>query len=128
MSIFHREKVFFGQPKVQEAYNIINFRFLMENSILTISDSVDVKITPDFCSYGLALSQYCKRSTYMWSLLKSNEGTSGILLALWPLAFGFRIVLYILHLVPPSWRNSGGRRRFRVTIGRLVAGSIPGRA
>ena len=33
-----------------------------------------------------------------------------------------------LNRVPPSWRNSGGRRRFRVTIGRLVAGSIPGRA
>ena len=27
----------------------------------------------------------------------------------------------------PLWRNSGGRRRFRVTIGRLVVGSIPGR-
>ena len=29
---------------------------------------------------------------------------------------------------PPFVRNSGSRRRFRVTIGRLVAGSIPGRA
>ena len=26
--------MFFGKPKVQEAYNIINFQFLMENSIL----------------------------------------------------------------------------------------------
>ena len=34
----------------QEAYNIINFRFLMENSILKKFGSVDVKITPDFCS------------------------------------------------------------------------------
>ena len=30
-------------------------------------------------------------------------------------------------LAPPLWRNSGGRRWFRVTIGRLVVGSIPGR-
>ena len=41
---------FFGLPKVQEAYNIINFWFLMENSILKFFGSVDVKITPDFCS------------------------------------------------------------------------------
>ena len=41
---------FFGPPKVQEAYNIIFFWFLMENSILKISGSVDVKTTPDFCS------------------------------------------------------------------------------
>ena len=34
MSIFHGENRFFGPPKVQEAYNIINFWFLMENSIL----------------------------------------------------------------------------------------------
>ena len=27
----------------------------------------------------------------------------------------------------PLWRNSGGSRRFSVTIGRLVVGSIPGR-
>ena len=49
MPIFHGENGLFGQPKVQEAYNIINFRFLMENSILEIFGSVDVKITPDFC-------------------------------------------------------------------------------
>ena len=30
--------------------------------------------------------------------------------------------------VPPSWCNSGGRRQFRVMIGHLVAGLIPGRA
>ena len=36
--------------KVQEAYNIIIIRFLMENSILKIFGSVDVKITPDICS------------------------------------------------------------------------------
>ena len=27
---------------------------------------------------------------------------------------------------PALWRNSGGRRQFRVTIARLVLGSIPG--
>ena len=36
--------------KVQKAYNIIFFLFLMENSILKISGSMDVKITPEFCS------------------------------------------------------------------------------
>jgi hypothetical protein len=36
--------------KVQEAYNIMIFLFLMENSILKIFGSIDVKITPDFCS------------------------------------------------------------------------------
>ena len=49
-STFHGEVGFFGPPKVQEAYNIIFFWFLMENSILKIFGSVDVKITPDFCS------------------------------------------------------------------------------
>ena len=34
---------------------------------------------------------------------------------------------YKLFAALPLWRNSGGRRRFRVTIGRLVVGSIPGR-
>ena len=52
MSIFHVENGFFGQPKVQEAYNIIFFSFLMENRILKKFGSVDVKITPDICSYG----------------------------------------------------------------------------
>ena len=47
MSIFHGEDRFFSPPKVQEAYNILNFGFLMENSILEIFGSVDVKITPD---------------------------------------------------------------------------------
>ena len=55
MSIFHGENRLFGQPKVQEAYNIIIFLFLMENSILKIFGSVDVKITPssthDISSY-----------------------------------------------------------------------------
>ena len=46
--MFHVEHVLFGQPKVQEAYNIIHFCPLMENSILKIFGSVDVKITPDF--------------------------------------------------------------------------------
>ena len=45
---------FFSPPKVQEAYNIINFRFLMENSILKKFGSVDVKITHDFCSKNTA--------------------------------------------------------------------------
>ena len=43
MSIFHVENKFFGQPKVQEAYKIINYGFLMENSILKRFGSVDVK-------------------------------------------------------------------------------------
>ena len=51
VNISWREWVF-GQPKVKEAYNIIFFSFLMENSILNISGSVDVKITPDFSSYS----------------------------------------------------------------------------
>jgi hypothetical protein len=50
MSIFYVENEYFGQPKIQEAYNIINFLISMENSILKIFGSVDVKITPDFCS------------------------------------------------------------------------------
>jgi hypothetical protein len=40
----------FWPTKVQEAYNIIFFLLFMENSILKIFGSVDVKITPDFCS------------------------------------------------------------------------------
>ena len=47
MSIIHGENRFFGPPNVQEAYNIINFRFLMENSIIKKFGSMDVKITPD---------------------------------------------------------------------------------
>ena len=52
MSTFHGEDGFFGPTKVQEAYmyNIIIFLFLMENSIVKIFGSVDVKITPDFYS------------------------------------------------------------------------------
>ena len=46
--IIHREKGFFGQAKVQEAYNIFIFLSLMENNILKVSDSVDVKITLDW--------------------------------------------------------------------------------
>ena len=38
----------FASPNVQEAYNIIIFLFLIENSILKMFGSVDVKITPDF--------------------------------------------------------------------------------
>ena len=53
MSIFHGEDRFFGPPKVQEAYNIIIFLFLMENSILKIFGSLDVKITPEFCSWNV---------------------------------------------------------------------------
>jgi hypothetical protein len=34
--MFQIEKEFFGQAKVQGAYNIINFLFLMENSMLKI--------------------------------------------------------------------------------------------
>ena len=50
MSTFYGKDKLFGPPKVQEAYDIIIFRFLMENSILKIFGSMDVKITPDFCS------------------------------------------------------------------------------
>ena len=57
MSIFHVEDGFFGQPKVQEAYNIINFRFLMENSILKKSGSVDVKITSVLKGGGIKRKQ-----------------------------------------------------------------------
>ena len=45
VNISCREQGFFGQQKEQEAYNIINFWFLMENSILKKFGSVDVKIT-----------------------------------------------------------------------------------
>ena len=47
--MFHVENGLFGQPKLQEAYNIIILRFLTENSIQKIFGSMDVKITPDFC-------------------------------------------------------------------------------
>ena len=56
MSIFHGEDGFLGQPKVQETYKIINFWFLMENSILKIFGSLDVKITP----WRLFLNQFSK--------------------------------------------------------------------
>ena len=49
VNILCRARVF-GQSKVQEAYNIINFLFLMENSILKIFGSVDDKISTDFWS------------------------------------------------------------------------------
>ena len=48
VSMFHGEDRFFGQPKVQEAYNIINVFDGKQHP--KISGSVDVKITPDFCS------------------------------------------------------------------------------
>ena len=32
----------------------------------------------------------------------------------------------LTYKAPPLWPNSGRRRQFRVTIGCLVAGSIPG--
>ena len=38
--LFYGEHGFFGQPKVQEAYSITIFWFLMENSMLKISGSV----------------------------------------------------------------------------------------
>ena len=50
VSTFHGKNGLFGQPKVQEAYKIIILLFLMENSIVQIFGSVDVNITPDFCS------------------------------------------------------------------------------
>ena len=37
--------------KVQVAYNVIFFIFLMENSILKIFGSMDVKITPDLSKH-----------------------------------------------------------------------------
>ena len=52
MSIFHGENRLFSPPKVQEAYNIINFQFLMENSILKKFGLVDVKITTSFLKYS----------------------------------------------------------------------------
>ena len=50
MSIFHGEDGFFGPTKVQEAYNIIIFLFLMENSILKIFSSMD-KFRINVCNY-----------------------------------------------------------------------------
>jgi len=41
---------FLAHQRYRKAYNIIFFLFLMENSIVKIFGSVDVKITPDFCS------------------------------------------------------------------------------
>ena len=41
---------FFAHQRYRKAYNIISFWFLMENSTLEIFGSMDVKITPDFCS------------------------------------------------------------------------------
>ena len=46
VSIFQGENMFFGQPKVQEAFNIF-----METSILKTSKNVDFRITPDFCFF-----------------------------------------------------------------------------
>jgi hypothetical protein len=48
MSIFHEEHEFFGQRKGTGGLQHHAFLFLMENSILKIFGSVDVKITPDF--------------------------------------------------------------------------------
>jgi hypothetical protein len=50
MSIFHGEDGLYSPTKAQKAYNILIFWFLMENKFLKIFGSVDVKITPDFCS------------------------------------------------------------------------------
>jgi hypothetical protein len=47
MPIFHGEKGFFGQRYKR----LTTSRFLMENSLLKIFGSLDVKSTPDFCSY-----------------------------------------------------------------------------
>ena len=58
------ENRLFGLPKVQEAYNIINFWYLMENSILKIFGSMDVKITPDFCSKQL--TSCCKNYRHIF--------------------------------------------------------------
>ena len=54
---------FLGPPKVQEAYNIFNFLFLMENSILKIFGSVDVKIIPVLKDTNSALTAYRKKKT-----------------------------------------------------------------
>ena len=51
----------FFNTKVQEAYNIINFSFLMENSILKTFGSMDLKITPDFCFLKIKIT-YCSSS------------------------------------------------------------------
>ena len=44
------EHVIANLQRYRKAYNIIIFLFLMENSIVKIFGSLDVKITPDFCS------------------------------------------------------------------------------
>ena len=41
---------FLANQRYKKSYNTIFFKFLMENSILKIFSSVDVKIVPDFCS------------------------------------------------------------------------------
>ena len=46
MSGIHLDDGFFGQPKVQEAYNIIIFFDGKQHP----KNILDIKITPDFCS------------------------------------------------------------------------------
>ena len=52
--LFHSDTTkklgYFNKKVQQEAYNIIIFWFLMENSILKMFGSIDVKITLDFYS------------------------------------------------------------------------------
>ena len=67
---------FFGQPKVQEAYSIMHLWFLMENSILRIFGSMDVKITTDFCSY-CNFQQDCRDHTTGDYCDRCEEGYTG---------------------------------------------------
>ena len=67
MSMFHGEGRFFGPTKVQEAYNIMIFWFLMENSILKIFGSVDIKITPDFVLKNIVSSLMLLQSNFLVS-------------------------------------------------------------
>ena len=50
---FHGEEGFFVPPTVQDAYNIINFCFLIKKQHPKKFGSVDVKITPDLCSQNV---------------------------------------------------------------------------
>ena len=44
----------------RKAYNIIFFRFLMENSIVKKFGSVDAKIAPDFCSVVVKTNSFVR--------------------------------------------------------------------
>ena len=65
---------FFGPSKGQEAYEIIFFWFLMEDSILKIFGSIDVKITPDFLEENKKQGNLSRnRLSSFFPLLRKND-------------------------------------------------------